>query len=242
MERSPFDAFILATIICNCVTMAWESPLDPPGTAKAHFIDMCEIAYLYIFTFELCVKMLAYGILCHRDSYLRDAWCQLDFVVVTLAWLPVLIPTFGNYSAIRTVRTLRPLRALKRVPGMPVLVQSILSALPRVGNVCALCGFIFLVFAIVGVEAFKGVLHYRCALPGFVESADHPSLLDDVDPERRSRALELAAHGRRAARGGAHGGASTHAQAQWHGDRMQPEPRAGRDGRPLPRRPDLRLL
>jgi hypothetical protein len=33
--------------------------------------------------------------------------------------------------------------------------------LPRVANVGALCGFIFLVFAVVGVEIFKGMLHYR---------------------------------------------------------------------------------
>ena len=76
------------------------------------------------------------------------------------------------------MRALRPLRALKRVPGMPVLVQSILGALPRVGNVLMLCGFIFLVFAIVGVETFKGQLHYRCALPGFSETVGHPTLAD----------------------------------------------------------------
>ena len=57
---------------------------------------------------------------------------------------------------------------------MPTLVQSILSSLPRVGNVLALCGFIFLVFAIVGVEAFKGALHYRCASAGFQETEGHP--------------------------------------------------------------------
>ena len=47
--------------------------------------------------------------------------------VVTLAWMPILIPSFGNYSVIRSVRALRPLRALKRVPGMPVLVSSIMA-------------------------------------------------------------------------------------------------------------------
>ena len=35
VETRGFDAFILLTILCNCVTMAWVSPLDPPGTYKA---------------------------------------------------------------------------------------------------------------------------------------------------------------------------------------------------------------
>ena len=84
-------------------------------------------------------------------------------------------PPTGNFSVIRAFRALRPLRALKRVPGMPVLVESILAALPRVGNVLLLMAFLMLVFAIVGVELFKGLLHYRCALPGFVESNGHPA-------------------------------------------------------------------
>lgn len=168
VEASLFDTIILITILCNCVTMAWESPIDPSGTWKSAFIDLCEWAYLYIFTFELCTKVLAFGFLFHPDSYLRDAWCQLDFIVVTLAWIPIVFPTFGNYSAIRAVRALRPLRALKRVPGMPVLVQSILSALPRVANVLMLCGFIFLVFAIVGLVRMPRAAAPSCASPSCV--------------------------------------------------------------------------
>ena len=175
VESPPFDPIILITIICNCATMGWESPLDPEGTPKAHFIAVCEWVYLIIFTFELLSKVVAYGFAMHSDSYLRDAWCQLDFTVVTLAWIPILFPSFGNYSVIRSVRALRPLRALKRVPGMPMLVNSVMSAVPKLGNVVGLLFFIFLVFGIVGMELFKGALHYRCALPGFVESSDHPT-------------------------------------------------------------------
>ena len=101
-----------------------ENPLDPDGTRKAAFIDVCEWVYLYIFTFELLSKVLAYGFMMNRHAYLRDSWCQLDFTVVTLAWLPIVFPSFGNYSVIRAFRALRPLRALKRMPGMPKLVGS----------------------------------------------------------------------------------------------------------------------
>ena len=34
-----FDAFILLVIVANCAMMASESPLDPPGTPKALFIE-----------------------------------------------------------------------------------------------------------------------------------------------------------------------------------------------------------
>ena len=171
VEYSHFDTLILCTIIANCATMAWESPLDPPGTWKATFIDGCEWAFLLIFTAELLAKVVAFGLLFAHGAYLRDAWCQLDFVVVTLAWIPIIVPSFGNYSVIRSVRALRPLRALRILPGMPVLVRSILEAIPKMTNVAMLCGFVFLIFGILGMELFKGSLHYRCALPGFAEGA-----------------------------------------------------------------------
>ena len=40
VENRRFDTFILLTIITNCVTMAWESPLDPDYGPKADFIDV----------------------------------------------------------------------------------------------------------------------------------------------------------------------------------------------------------
>eukprot|EP00966_Prymnesium_polylepis_P193315 4480630-Prymnesium_polylepis.1 len=40
VESKPFDPVILVTIIANCTTMAWESPLDPCCTWKAGFIDV----------------------------------------------------------------------------------------------------------------------------------------------------------------------------------------------------------
>ena len=91
IEAPLFDPLILFTIMCNCTTMAWESPLDPSGTWKSSFIDVCEWAYLFIFTFEMLSKILAYGFAMHDGAYLRDPWCQLDFIVVTLAWVPILV-------------------------------------------------------------------------------------------------------------------------------------------------------
>ena len=178
VESRPFDPLVLLTIGANCVLMAWESPLDPCCTRKADFIAASESVFLAIFTTEMLCKILAYGFLgTGASAYLRDPWCQLDFTVLTLAWLPIIFPSMGNYSVVRSVRALRPLRALKRVPGMPVLVGAVLTALPKLVYVALLCGFLFGLFGIFGVEFFKGSLHYRCALPGYEETPGHPALL-----------------------------------------------------------------
>ena len=91
--------------------------------------------YLFIFTFEMFSKILAYGFAMPEHAYLKDPWCQLDFVVVCLAWLPIIFPQMGSYSVIRSVRALRPLRALKRMKGMPTLINSLLASLPKLADV-----------------------------------------------------------------------------------------------------------
>ena len=164
VEAPLFDPFILLVILVNCMMMAWESPLDPCCTPKAELLAVCDEVILGIFTIEVGVKMLAYGLVGSPHTYLHDGWCKLDLAIVSLAWLPVLWPALGNYSAARAVRALRPLRALKRLPGMPLLVQWIFDVLPKCVNVLALCAFLLLILAIAGMEMFKGATHYRCSI------------------------------------------------------------------------------
>ena len=179
VESKLFDPFILAAIILNCVALAWRSPLDPERTWKEGFLNQCEAVFLGVFTFELLVRVLAYGFALTEEAYLKDPWCQVDFAVVALAWIPIAFPSFGNFSALRSVRALRPLRALKRVPGMPVLISSLLTALPPLASVVGLFGLLFFIFGIVGMESFKGVLHYRCAEPGYT-SGEGQADFDDL--------------------------------------------------------------
>ena len=183
VESPIFDPIVLLTIVANCVTMAMASPLDQPGSWKQALIAKLEPVFLYVFTFEMLTKMLAYGVFGHRHSYLRDPWCQLDFVVVSFAWLPILLPSFGNFPAIRAIRAVRPLRALKRVPGMPVLIGSIVKAFPKLADVAILSAFIFLIFGIVGMNLFNGIMHQRCADPAVLSlpahGGGHRALLGD---------------------------------------------------------------
>ena len=64
------------------------------------------------------------------------------------------------------------------MPGMPVLVNSVLAALPKLGNVVVVLSLLLVVMGITGVHVYQGSMHYRCALPGYVEPAAHPSLID----------------------------------------------------------------
>lgn len=189
VEHPLFDAFIFLTIVCNCFTLAWDSPIDPPGTWKSEFMGWAEWIFLSIFTFEFLVKVTAFGFIGHEHSYLHDRWCQFDFTVLAFAWLPKLDSSLGNYSGIRTLRAMRPLRTLRHVPGMPSMIDCIFSAIPGLGSVASLVGMFFLVLAIVGIQLFKGALHARCSNPDAAVSTSTALLAMDGNYSTLRRSL-----------------------------------------------------
>lgn len=70
VESRWMDPLVLMIILLNCFTLAWESPLDLPGTWKAMLIEELEWVFLWIFTLEMLLKMLAFGVWSSKNSYL----------------------------------------------------------------------------------------------------------------------------------------------------------------------------
>lgn len=46
------------------------------------FQEQVEYVFLIIFTIETFLKILAYGLVMHPSSYIRNGWNLLDFVIV----------------------------------------------------------------------------------------------------------------------------------------------------------------
>ena len=95
-----------------------------------------------LFTVECVLQIVAMGFVTSRDSYLRDPWNVLDFIVVSAGLLERL-PGMPNVSILRTFRVLRPPRSLTRFQGLKLLVQALLLAIPALGAVLNLLFFCF---------------------------------------------------------------------------------------------------
>lgn len=95
------------------------------------------------------MRILAMGFALEANSYLRDPWNVLDFIVVIVGWAGTFV-TGGNISAVRTIRILRPLRTINSIPKMKVLVNSIINSIPMLLDIFIMFNFLLLVFGIVG--------------------------------------------------------------------------------------------
>ncbi len=68
------------------------------------------------------------GIIFADNSYFKDGWNVLDFMVVVTAIIST-IPGFTNFSAIRMFRLIRPLRTLSIYPSMKLLTNTLFSSI-----------------------------------------------------------------------------------------------------------------
>lgn len=86
IEWPPFEYTVLITIISTCVVMAMEEHLpDGDRTPLAMQLEQAEPYFLYIFCVEAACKILALGLVLHPNSYLRNVWNIMDFIVISSA-------------------------------------------------------------------------------------------------------------------------------------------------------------
>eukprot|EP00899_Mesostigma_viride_P019380 jgi/Mesvir1/27443/Mv07229-RA.2 len=178
-----FERTILFIIMANCAFLAMSSN-EPnfDNTTRGVILNKSEAVFTALFLAEMLLKVLAMGFVLDKGSYLREPWNVMDCVVVFLGLL-AFIPSFGNYSAIRTVRVLRPLRTITGVEGMRVLVVTLLRSLPMLIDVLVLCAFAFFIFGIIGVQSFATKLRNRCGVESTSDNITFDYAINALNPD-----------------------------------------------------------
>ena len=92
----------------------------------------------------------------HKNSYLRNGWNIIDFIVVVSSIYEILALMIVGENGLkinfmRLFRVLRPLKSVKRVPSMRRLVSIMLRSLPELVNTLIFMLFFFIVFGIIGI-------------------------------------------------------------------------------------------
>uniref|UniRef100_A0A5K3EJS5 Ca_chan_IQ domain-containing protein n=1 Tax=Mesocestoides corti TaxID=53468 RepID=A0A5K3EJS5_MESCO len=166
VDAKPFEFFILATILANCIALAINHPY-PMGDYNATNValEKTELAFLIIFTIEAVLKIIAYGFVLHPDAYLRNFWNVLDFSIVVIGLgSKCLENTKLDVKSLRAFRVLRPLRLVSGLPSLQVVLNSIVTAMVPLFHIFLLVIFLITVYAIIGLELFQSKLHATCYL------------------------------------------------------------------------------
>ncbi|XP_060736720.1 voltage-dependent L-type calcium channel subunit alpha-1D isoform X12 [Tachysurus vachellii] len=182
VEWKPFDIFILLSIFANCVALAIYIPFpEDDSNSTNHDLETVEYAFLIIFTIETFLKIIAYGLVMHQNSYVRNGWNMLDFIIVIVGLFSVVLelmtkegdsgqsggkPGGFDVKALRAFRVLRPLRLVSGVPSLQVVLNSIIKAMVPLLHIALLVLFVIIIYAIIGLELFIGKMHATCYMNG----------------------------------------------------------------------------
>ncbi|XP_075996190.1 voltage-dependent L-type calcium channel subunit alpha-1D [Genypterus blacodes] len=114
----------------------------------------------------------------HQNSYVRNGWNMLDFVIVVVGLFSVVLemitkdsdsgaqtggkPGGFDVKALRAFRVLRPLRLVSGVPSLQVVLNSIIKAMVPLLHIALLVLFVIIIYAIIGLELFIGKMHATC--------------------------------------------------------------------------------
>jgi len=157
-----FGGFILGTILINCVFLALDDGNSQSNIGKISGI--ADLVFTAIFTVEAMIRIIAQGFYwCGENSYLRDSYNCLDFIVVLLSYISF-AGSGANLSFFRALRILKPLRAIKAIKGLRILTTALFESLEGLGNVLLFFSFCLFVFGIIGMQTFGGRLKNRCAV------------------------------------------------------------------------------
>ena len=69
-----------------------------------------------IYSTEMVIKVVAKGFILNNNTYLRNPWNWLDFLVIVSGYLTSFIE-MGNLAGLRTFRVLRALKTISILPG-----------------------------------------------------------------------------------------------------------------------------
>lgn len=165
-----FDRIVIAVIIIGSFCQASYDYSDPADLTEYNRVinQIIEIT-TFFFIIEATCKIIAQGLIKHKNSYLRNGWNIVDFIVVITSIIEIILTTYArgiipSIKPLRALRVLRPLRSVKRVPRLRRLVSIMLRSLPELGNTLIFMMFFLLVFGIIGIQTFHGALYQRCRL------------------------------------------------------------------------------
>ncbi|KAI5094991.1 voltage-dependent L-type calcium channel subunit alpha-1F [Silurus meridionalis] len=164
VEWKPFDIFILLAIFANCVALGVSKPFpEDDSNATNHDLEQVEYIFLIIFTVETFLKILAYGLVMHPSSYIRNGWNLLDFVIVIVG-MNIWLKLFMCVSRFLIF------------PGLQIVLNSIMKAMVPLLHISLLVLFVIIIYAIIGLELFIGRMHKTCYFIGKDEFADDDPL------------------------------------------------------------------
>jgi len=95
-----FERATMTVILLNCVTLGLYQPCAdvPCTTPRCHVLEAADHAIYAYFAIEMCIKVLAMGLI-GEHMYLADGWNRLDLFIVIAGSVYLLCSLYASKLA-----------------------------------------------------------------------------------------------------------------------------------------------
>ncbi|PAV73408.1 hypothetical protein WR25_19168 isoform B [Diploscapter pachys] len=161
VNHSYFTNSVLVCILVSSAMLAAEDPLKADSHRNL-ILNKFDYFFTTVFTIEITLKVVVFGLILHKGSFCRNAFNLLDIIVVAVSIISPILKSdaFSVVKILRVLRVLRPLRAINRAKGLKHVVQCVIVAVKTIGNIMLVTFMLQFMFAIIGVQLFKGTFFY----------------------------------------------------------------------------------
>jgi len=116
-----FDGMIYHCIAFNSLMLALDEPRLTDGYQRATISLILNLISI-VFVCEMIIKIIAMGFYFGENTYFKDNWNRLDFIIVMFSFLTWFLEALFDSDlsfivAFRALRALRPLRAVSKNEG-----------------------------------------------------------------------------------------------------------------------------
>lgn len=179
-----FEFVTVFVIILSSIKLIIDTYFLNTTSATSSYVD---ISITFAFFAEFLIKSLSIGLVFDKNSYLRDWWNIIDFVIIIISVIDFALSSISikYIKVFRLLRTLRPLRFISHNVSMKIVVKALIESIVAIVNVVVVCLIVWLMFAILGVSLFAGKLYQcenklllneaECILQGFSWNTLHPN-------------------------------------------------------------------
>uniref|UniRef100_A0A0K0E6W3 Voltage-dependent L-type calcium channel subunit alpha n=1 Tax=Strongyloides stercoralis TaxID=6248 RepID=A0A0K0E6W3_STRER len=167
-----FTNSVLVCILVSSAMLAAEDPLQAQSPRNL-ILNYFDYFFTTVFTIEISLKVIVFGLVIHKGSFCRNAFNLLDILVVAVSLVSFVLKSdaISVVKILRVLRVLRPLRAINRAKGLKHVVQCVIVAVKTIGNIMLVTFMLQFMFAIIGVQLFKGTF-FSCNDPSKMTEAE----------------------------------------------------------------------
>ncbi|XP_069101378.1 muscle calcium channel subunit alpha-1-like isoform X5 [Argopecten irradians] len=161
VNHSYFSNVVLACILISSAMLAAEDPLHSKSE-RNKILNYFDYFFTSVFTVEIFIKIITYGLILHSGSFCRSFFNILDLIVVAVSLVSFMLDNqaISVVKILRVLRVLRPLRAINRAKGLKHVVQCVIVAVKTIYNIMLVTFLLNFMFAVIGVQLFKGKFHH----------------------------------------------------------------------------------